>query len=205
MWVIWFSVMGAVEVAGAFVLRRAAGNAPTGSPAGGLRTSPPTPGRWLMKSNLAMWKAATAAAAMIMLLLVVTACGPTVIKSGSSARSPSAAAAPGTFSTDSAVCRDVAALHASVDKLLSYRPGKNTIASLKANLSEVNTKLVALQQSAHGTLSAQRGPLQAALRNLQDEVTAAVGTGQVTRILRALDNVRAKAQDLFTAAKAECP
>jgi hypothetical protein len=92
-----------------------------------------------------------------------------------------------------------------VDKLLSYRPGKNTIASLKANLSEVNTKLVALQQSAHGTLSAQRGPLQAALRNLQDEVTAAVGTGQVTRILRALDNVRAKAQDLFTAAKAECP
>jgi hypothetical protein len=200
MWVIWFSVMGAVEVTGAFVLRRA----PTGSPAGGPSMSPPAPGRRLMKSNLAMWKAATAAAAMMMLLLVVTACGPTVIKSGSSARSPSATA-PGTFSTDSAVCRDVAALHASVDKLLSYRPGKNTIASLKANLSEVNTKLVALQQSAHGTLSAQRGPLQAALRNLQDEVTAAVGTGQVTRILRALDNVRAKAQDLFTAAKAECP
>jgi hypothetical protein len=137
--------------------------------------------------------------------VLVTACGPTVIKSGSSARSPSATATPGTFSANSAVCQDVAALHASVDRLLGYRPGKNTIASLKADLSEVNIKLVALRQSAHDTLSAQRGPLQAALNNLRDEVTAAVGTGQVSGIVRALGDVRVKAQNLFTAAMAECP
>ncbi len=110
-------------------------------------------------------------------------------------RSPSAAATLGTFPTNSAVCRDVAALHASVDRLLGYRPGKNTIASLKADLSEVNTKLAALRQSAHCTLSAQRGPLQAALSNLRDEVTAAVGTGQVSGIVRALGDVRVKSPE----------
>jgi len=52
-----------------------------------------------------------------------------------------------TFSADSAVCRDVAALHVSVDKLLGYQPGKHTIASLRADLSEVNAKLAALRQS----------------------------------------------------------
>jgi hypothetical protein len=155
-----------------------------------------------MKINHASWKAATVAAAVLML---VTACGPTVIKSTSSARSPSAAVTPGTFSADSAVCRDVAALHASVDRLLGYQPGKHTIASLRADLSEVNAKLTALRQSAHGTLSAQRGPLQAALSNLSGQVTAAVGTGQVSGIMRALGEVRVKARNLFTAAKAECP
>jgi hypothetical protein len=138
-------------------------------------------------------------------MLLMAGCGPAAIKAGNSSSSPAATAAPGTAQADSAVCHDVAALHASVERLLSYQPGKSTIASLKYDLNDVNTKLVALRQGAHDPLSAQTGPLAAAVRNAQSAVTASVGTGQVASIMRTLGDVRAKAQSFFAAAKAECP
>lgn len=155
-----------------------------------------------MGRDLARWKLVIVVAVM---MLLTAACGSGGTASGKSTASPTASAAAGTSQADSAACQDVAALHASMQKLLSYQPGKDTIASLKVNLSDVNAKLSALRQSAPNTWSAQRGPLQAALRSLQDEVTGSVGTGRVAGILRALGEVRTRAQNLFDAAKAQCP
>jgi hypothetical protein len=145
-------------------------------------------------------KAITAAVAM----LLMAGCGPAAIKAGNTTPPPSATVT-GTSQADPAVCQDVAALHASVDRLLSYQPGKSTIASLKYDLNDANTKLVALRQSAHGTLATQTGPLATALRDAQTTVTGAVGTGQVAGIMRALGEVRTRAQSFFATAKAECP
>jgi hypothetical protein len=155
-----------------------------------------------MRRHLATGKAITVAAVVTVLM---AGCGAAAIKAGNATSSPSAVAAPGTAQADSAVCQHVAALHTSVERLLSYQPGKNTIASLKYDLNDVNTKLVALRQGAPDPLSTQTGPLAAAVRNAQSAVTASVGTGQVASIMRTLGDVRAKAQNLFAAAKAECP
>jgi hypothetical protein len=155
-----------------------------------------------MRGHLATGKAIAVAAVATLLM---AGCGPAVIKAGNSTPPPSAPATTATAQADAAVCQDVAALHASVDRVLSYQPGKSTIASLKSDLSDASTKLVALRQRAHETLSAQTGPLAAAVRNAQGAVTASVGTGQVADIMRTLGDVRAKAQSLFAAAKAYCP
>jgi hypothetical protein len=158
-------------------------------------------GRHVMDSNLATWKVLIALA---LITLLAAACGSGSSTSGHASPSPSATAT-GTLPADSAICQDVRALHTSMQKLLSFQPGKDTIASLKANVSDVNDKLTALRISAHDTLSAQWGPLQATMRNLQSAVTSSVGTGQAAGIVRAMGDVRTKAQNLFTAAEAYCP
>jgi hypothetical protein len=155
-----------------------------------------------MGSNLARWKLVVVAAVM---MLLAAACGSSGTASAKSSTSATAPAATRTSPADSAACRDVAALQASVQKLVSYQPGKDTIASLRVDVSDANAKLSALRQSSPDTWSTQRGPLQVALRNLQDEVTGSVGTGKVAGILSALGVVRTRAQNLFDVAKAQCP
>jgi len=158
-------------------------------------------GRRLTESKFAPWKVLMAVA---VIMLLSAACGSGSSTSGKA--SPSTlATTTGTLQADSAVCKDVAALHTSVQKLVSFRVGHDTITSLRVDISDVNDKLTALRKSAHDTLSAQQGPLQATLRNLQNEVTGAIGTGRAAGIVQAIGAVRTKAQNLFTAAEAYCP
>ena len=155
---------------------------------------------------LAGWKVTVVLAATVVSAAACGSSGSTSASSGTSASAASSAPASATASQASAqVCADVAALHTAMDKLLTYQPGKETIASLKYNVVQVQDKLTALRASAHDTLSVQRGPLQAAVNNLQQEVSSSVGTGQAAGIARDLGVVKTKAQSLFTAADAVCP
>jgi len=132
--------------------------------------------------------------------------GSTSASGGTAASTSAAASASATASQASAqVCADVTALHTAVDKVLAYRPGKETIATLKYDVAQVQDKLTALRASAHDVLSVQRGALQTAVNNLQQEVTSSVGTGQAAGIARDLGVVATRAKSLFTAADAVCP
>ena len=107
--------------------------------------------------------------------MVALAAGLLTAACGSSSTSPSPASSPSSATTaaatspaatspaatspaptsTSALCQDVAALRASVDKLKHVTIGKGTADELKADVADVKTKLGAVKTEAHGQAQAQ--------------------------------------------------
>ena len=154
------------------------------------------------------WKAVVAALAAG---LLTAACG-------SSSTSPSAASTPSSAtpaattspaaSPTSALCQDVAAFRASVDKLKHVTIGTGTVDELKADVADVKTKLSAVKAEAHGQAQAQISAmedsiakLQSAIKTLSSNFSASAVSGTVS----ALRGVAASASSLLGALSKECP
>lgn len=153
-----------------------------------------------MQSNLARWKAAMA----VSVTVLAAACGSTP-GSGGGTSPPGSAATTGTSQADSSMCRDATALRASLENILSYQPGKDSIASLRADLGDVSTKIARLRAGPHDTWSPQLTALQTALKKLRTESANPDVLARPAGVTRALLDVRPKAQAFITASKTQCP
>lgn len=153
-----------------------------------------------MPGNLATWKAAMVIAATAL----VAACGHASGNGGSGSR-PTSAAASSPARADSAMCQDAAALRTSLENILGYQAGKDTIAGLRADLGDANAKLAALRATRHGPWSPQLTALETALKKLQKEAANPAVLHRPAGITRVLADVRPKAQTFIAAAKAQCP
>lgn len=157
-------------------------------------------GRLLVQSNLARWKAAMAVAVMVL----AAACGSTSGHGGSTSP-PASAATTGSPQADSTACRDAVALRASLENILSYQAGKDSIASLRADLGDANNKVATLRAAPHDTWSPQLTALETALKKLRTEAVNPDLLARPAGITRALVDVRPKAQAFITASKTQCP
>lgn len=157
-----------------------------------------------MQSNLARWKTALAVAVTVAVTVLAAACGSSP-GSGGSTSPPGSAATTGPSQADSAMCRDATALRASLENILSYQPGTDSIASLRADLGDASTKVATLRAGSHDTLSPQLTALETALKKLRTEATNPDLLARPAGVTRALVDVRPKAQAFIAAAKTQCP
>lgn len=153
-----------------------------------------------MQSNLTPWKAAAVAA----VTALAAACGNAAAGGGhtSPAASPTATSPP---QASSRMCQDAAALRTSLENIVSFQPGKDPIARLKADLGDAHTKLAALRTASHDRWAPQIAALDTSLKKLRSE---AANPGLIARpagIERALRDVGPKARSFFSAAKTQCP
>lgn len=153
-----------------------------------------------MQRSHATWKAAM----VIGVATLAAACG-NASGNGGTASSPSSAAATGSAHADSSICRNAVALRASLQNIVSYQPGKDSIASLRANLSDAKSRLAALRANPHDPWSPQLAALDTALKKLQSEAANPAVLSRPAGAARALTNVRPKAQSFIAAAKIQCP
>jgi hypothetical protein len=159
------------------------------------------------------WQAVAVAAGAA---LLATACGSSSTSSTpvsapssatSAAASSPAASSPAPSST-SALCQDVAALRASVDKLKHVTIGKGTVDELKADAADVKTKLGAVKTEAHGQAQAQISAMEDSLAKLQSAiktVTSNFSVSAVSETVSAVQGVAASASSLLGALSKQCP
>jgi hypothetical protein len=146
--------------------------------------------------------------------LLTAACGSSNTSPGAapSSATPAATTSPAASapaaSPTSALCQDVAALRASVDKLKHVTIGKGTADELKADVADVKTKLSAVKAEAHGQAQAQISAmedsiakLQSAIKTLSSNFSASAVSGTVS----ALRGVAASASSLLGALSKQCP
>lgn len=153
-----------------------------------------------MQRSHAAWKAAM----VIGVAALAAACGHSS-GNGGAASPPTSAAATGSARADSSICRNAAALRASLENIVSYQAGKDSIASVRANLSDAKSRLAALRANPHDPWSPQLAALDTALKKLQSEAANPAVLSRPAGVTRALADVRPKAQSFIAAAKTKCP
>ena len=143
--------------------------------------------------------------------LLTAACG-----SGSTSSSPasapssptSAAASSPAPGATSALCQDVAALRASVDKLKHVTIGAGTVDELQADVADVKSKLNAVKTEAHGQAQAQISAMEDSIAKLESAVktlTSNFSASAVSGTVSALRGVAASASSLLGALSKQCP
>jgi len=155
--------------------------------------------------------------------MVVLAAGLLTVACGSSSTSPSSASTPTSATptaatspaatspaptSTSALCQDVAALRASVDKLKHVTIGKGTADELKADVADVKTKLGAVKTEAHGQAQAQISAMEDSIAKLQSAVKTLTSNFSVSAVSDAVSAVRgvaASASSLLGALSKQCP
>jgi len=169
------------------------------------------------------WKVGTVALAAG---LVTVACGSSSTSSGaasapgsttsgapsSPAASTPAASTPAAStpaaSPASALCQDVAALRASLDKLKHVTVGKGTVNEIKADLADVKAKLGAVKTELHGQWQAQVGALEDSLAKLQaavNDLASNFSASTISGTVSALRGVAAAGSNLLAALSRQCP
>jgi len=122
--------------------------------------------------------------------------------------SPASAAASAAPTATSALCQDVAALRASVDKLKHVTIGRGTADELKADVADVQTKLSAVKTQAHGQAQAQISAMEDSIAKLQSAVktlTSNFSASAVSGTVSAVRGVAASASSLLGALSKQCP
>ena len=153
--------------------------------------------------------------------LVTVACGSSSTSSGAAGASSSttsaapsslAASTPAAFtpaaSPASALCQDVAALRASLDKLKHVTVGKGTVDEIKADLADVKTKLGAVKTELHGQWQAQVSALEDSLAKLQtavNDLASNFSASTISGTVSALRGVAAAGSNLLAALSQQCP
>ena len=174
----------------------------------------------LVRSAWKVWAVALATG------LVTVACGSSSTSSGaasapgsttsaapsSPAASTPAASTPAAFtpaaSPASALCQDVAALRASLDKLKHVTVGKGTVDEIKADLADVKAKLGAVKTELHGQWQAQVGALEDSLAKLQaavNDLASNFSASTISGTVSALRGVAAAGSNLLAALSQQCP
>jgi outer membrane scaffolding protein for murein synthesis (MipA/OmpV family) len=146
--------------------------------------------------------------------LAVLACGVTLAVTGCTniaGTNPSGSASPSSFSSlhgsDAAGCADVAALHASVDKLRNVTVDGGAADEIKADIATVKADLSTFIEDAHGRWQLQTDALRVALATLETAVIgldASPGPVTVSTVRAALSGVGIAAQNLYTAVQGTC-
>jgi hypothetical protein len=150
--------------------------------------------------------------------LAVLACGVTLAGlaltatgcTAASGTNPSGSPSPSSFTSfqgDAAACADVAALHASVDKLRNVTVNGGAVGEIKADIATVKANLSTFIEDAHGRWQVQTDALRAALATLETAVIAldaSPGTATVSTVRAALGGVGVAAQNLFDAVQGTC-
>src|SRR6516162_1767954 len=148
--------------------------------------------------------------------LVTVACGSSSTSSGAasapgsttSAAPSSPAASTPAASPASALCQDVAALRASLDKLKHVTVGKGTVDEIKADLADVKAKLGAVKTELHGQWQAQVSALEDSLAKLQaavSDLASNFSASTVSATVSALRGVAAAGSNLLAALSQQCP
>ena len=148
--------------------------------------------------------------------LVTVACGSSSTSSGAasapgsttSAAPSSPAASTPAASPASALCQDVAALRASLDKLKHVTVGKGTVNEIKADLADVKAKLGAVKTELHGQWQAQVGALEDSLAKLQaavNDLASNFSASTISGTVSALRGVAAAGSNLLAALSRQCP
>ena len=164
------------------------------------------------------WKVGTVALAAG---LVTVACGSSSTSSGAAgASSSTTSAAPSslaastpaastpTASPASALCQDVAALRASLDKLKHVTVGKGTVDEIKADLADVEAKLGVVKTELHGQWQAQVSALEDSLAKLQaavNDLASNFSASTISGTVSALRGVAAAGSNLLAALSQQCP
>ena len=143
--------------------------------------------------------------------LIVTACGSANGTSSRTSASASAtkAAAPETAQASSAACQDLAALREAVANLISVKVRPDQADELTKRLRAVRSALAPLTNYASDA-SRQWAPqiraLNAAVTSLQTSVRdLGSDTSSVARVAHGLVPLNVAAQNLFAAARTQCP
>jgi len=173
-----------------------------------------------------VWPAWKVCAVALAAGLVTVACGSSTTTSGAASGSGStASAAPSspaattptattpaaptpTASPASALCQDVAALRASLDKLKHVTVGKGTVDEIKADLADVKAKLGAVKTELHGQWQAQVGALEDSLAKLQaavNDLASNFSASTISGTVSALRGVAAAGSNLLAALSRQCP
>ena len=108
----------------------------------------------------------------------------------------------------SALCQDVAALRASLDKLKHVTVGKGTVNEIKADLADVKAKLGAVKTELHGQWQAQVSALEDSLAKLQaavNDLASNFSASTVSATVSALRGVAAAGSNLLAALSKQCP
>lgn len=158
--------------------------------------------------RLAWWKVA---AVMFGIALIAVACGSggTPSGGGSPATTPAPAVSPSpTARPTSALCRDAAALRASLDRLTHVSVGAGTAEEINADLSDVKAKLDTLIADAGTQWQAQTSALKSAIGTLQTAVSnlaANPTSSNVSAVVSALGDAATAAQNLLAVVNTSCP
>ena len=158
----------------------------------------------------ATWKAVPIALATGLLVVACSSGGtsPGAASTPTAASSPASPAASATPTATSALCQDVAALRASVDKLKHVTIGAGTVDELKADVADVQTKLTAVKTEAHGQAQAQISAMEDSIAKLQSAVKTLTSNFSVSAVpgaVSALRGVAASASSLLGALSKSCP
>jgi hypothetical protein len=145
--------------------------------------------------------------ALVAGILLMTGCGSSGSTSGSSSSASSSAssAASATTAGNTKVCQDVAALRASAAKMTHVTVSKGAVSTLAADAKDVRAKLTTLANDAGNQWSSQISALKSALSKLQSAVTGLGNGGSLSSVASALAGTKTAAQNLLTAAGAQCP
>lgn len=138
--------------------------------------------------------------------LLAAACGGSGGASGNSP-SPGQSSSPGTSQT-SVICRDLANIRASLDKLGKIQIGPGTGATVKQNAAEVKKNLDTLANDAGQKWQSQINNLKAAVSDLQTaagKLVSQPSTDTVTAAAKAVQGVSAAAQTMLASISVDCP
>ena len=139
-------------------------------------------------------------------VLLATGCGSSGGTSGSSSSSASGSASSSASATgNTKVCQDVAALRTAASKITHVTVSRGAADRLTADVKDVQAKLTALATDAGNQWSSQITALKSALSKLQSAVSALGNGGSLGSVTGALAGVKTAAQNLLTAAGAQCP
>jgi hypothetical protein len=108
----------------------------------------------------------------------------------------------------SAVCQDVTALRASLDKLTTIKISASTVDELKADVQGIKGSLSDLSSSAGGAWHAQISNLQSVLATLETKVNAfaaAPSASGAADVAAAVGKVATAGRDLLAAVSSRCP
>ena len=154
------------------------------------------------------WWTIVAVAVASGLMLFAAACGP---GGGTpSGGETSASASPSTPTTlpAAALCRDAAALRASLSKLTHVTVGMGAAAEISADLAEVKAKLDTFTADAGTQWQAQTTAMKAALAKLSaaaKNLASQPGAATLEAVVNAIGGVTTAAQNLLGAVNAACP
>jgi hypothetical protein len=144
------------------------------------------------------------------LALLAAGCGSggSTSSTPSTATSSSTTAFPATSPSNSVLCANVAALHASLDKLRQVRVGAGTVTEITSDLNGVKTALTTFTNNARGQWQAQTSSLDSALAKLRtsaSNLAAHPGVSTASGVVAALGEVNTAAQNLLAAVNTSCP
>jgi hypothetical protein len=140
--------------------------------------------------------------------LLAVGCGSGGLYGGGSSGTTSPATSAPAASPTSALCKDAAALRASLDKLKHVSIGPGTGDEIKADVADVKAKLTALTAQAHGELQAQSTALKTALLKLQGAASTLASNpsaSAVSEVVAGVREVASSGSSLLAALSEQCP